>query len=275
MKSGTLALFYYLSQHPEILPSVIKEVHFFDNHFDRGERWYRAHFPLKKKVRKDCITGEASPLYIFNPLAAERINKLVPGAKLIAILRNPTERAISHYFMECNEQREHLPPMEALQQEKDRLNKVPPNDFGNSIYIHCSYKTRGIYIDQLERYWRHFSSEQLLVLNSEALFTERVDTIRKVFRFLDVDADFQPNDSGLRNVGRKDVKVESEVYEYLNDYFSRTTRPYTSDSDTALLGRILGIIAYRDGVTRPRFRVEVLRNGEKSPGVVGPVFAAI
>ena len=129
-KSGTTSLYSYLSQHPQLLPSIHKAVHFFDggldesaDNFEKGEAWYRAHFQLRMHAHER--TFEASPLYIFNPLAPKRIYDLVSEAKIIAVLRNPTERAISQYFHEKGgKNRDPLSIREALREEETRLKAV-------------------------------------------------------------------------------------------------------------------------------------------------------
>ncbi len=220
MKSGTTSLFSCLVQHPQVLKCFRKEVHFFDNNFEKGTKWYRAHFPLAKKVCKGRITGEASPLYILNPLVPERISRLLPDVKLIAILRNPVERAISHYFMEVRAGRERLPVMEAFQEEENRLEQaLRSRAFTDSAYIHASYKKRGIYREQLARYLQSFPRGQLLVLKSEEFFKEPRNVLRRVFKFLAVDENFEVADIKPRNVAWGKTRVDAEVYNYLNDFF--------------------------------------------------------
>ncbi len=104
-KSGTSSLFRYLDQHPQVRGSVPKEVHYFSGGFApapdayaRGEGWYRAHFPKKAAMGQGVRAFEATPLYLLHPLAAGRIHALMPAVKLVAVLRNPTDRALSHYF---------------------------------------------------------------------------------------------------------------------------------------------------------------------------------
>jgi hypothetical protein len=105
-KSGTSSLFAYLSQHPQILAASKKETHYFDggrqnskiNNFQSRELWCRTYFPLKIKMRSGFKTFEATPEYIFHPKAPQRIHKLLPNIKMILLLRNPTDRAIFHYY---------------------------------------------------------------------------------------------------------------------------------------------------------------------------------
>jgi len=205
-----------------------KEVHFFDggllpgvDNYQKGEKWYRAHFPLKTHPNASFYKAyEASPLYIFNPLAPERIRKLVPNTKVIALLRNPTERAISHYFHEKRKGRETLPIMEALQREEERLAPVVARkDYKNNLFIHCSYKSRGRYKEQLERYGKHFSNEQVLIIASEELFRTPEKTLKMVFEFIGVNPNLSIPDLRPRNVSHNKMGIEAAVFEYLNDYF--------------------------------------------------------
>ena len=114
MKGGTTSLFQYLLMHPQIRPPFTKEIHYFDFNWTRPERWYAAHFPKTDRTLEGNISGEASPGYLLSPGAAERIAKRYPDIKLIAILRNPVYRAISHYFHERKLGWENRPMEEAL-----------------------------------------------------------------------------------------------------------------------------------------------------------------
>ncbi|MBN1797232.1 MAG: sulfotransferase domain-containing protein [Spirochaetales bacterium] len=226
-KSGTSSLYSYLFQHPQVLPSFGKEVHFFDgglnpniDNFKKGHAWYRAHFPLKKKLGSHSKTFEASPLYIFNPLTPKRIFDLIPQVKIIALLRNPTERAISHYFHEKRKGRESLPIMEALQKEEERLHSVLENkDYKNTIFIRYSYKSRGLYRQQLDRFLTYFPRSQILVLSSEEFFGKPAATLKQVFEFVGVDTGFKIKDLRPRNVASNKSRVDPDVYKYLNNFF--------------------------------------------------------
>jgi hypothetical protein len=226
-KAGTTSLFDYLGQHPQLLPSMTKEVHFFDGGLDpaidtyhKGTRWYKAHFPLKDRIAKGFKTFEASPLYLFNPLVPKRIKALLPNVKLIAVLRHPSERAISHYFHEKRKGRETLSLREALAAEDQRIAPaIERQDYKNMSFIHHSYKARGLYRDQLATYLDIFSNEQLLVVASEDLFTSPVKTLRQIFEFIGVDADYTVPDVSPKHVSTNRHAVEPGVYAELDAFF--------------------------------------------------------
>ena len=225
-KSGTTSLHAYLSQHPRLLKPYEKEVHFFDGGLDpaidnykKGQAWYRAHFPFRTNGDTSKVF-EASPLYIFNPLVPKRMLNLIPQVKIIAILRNPTERAISHYFHEQQRGYESLPIMEALQQEEQRLQSALQDmDYKNYSVIHHSYKSRGQYREQLERFFEFFPRQQILILGSGEFFRDENHVLRRVTDFVGTNASFTLRDSRPRNVARNKVQVAPEVYDYLNHYF--------------------------------------------------------
>jgi len=230
-KSGTTSLYRYLSQHPQLIASYKKEVHFFDggidnyyvDNFEKGEAWYRANFPRKRKSNTSQKVFEASPLYLFNPLVPQRIYDFMPEVKLIAILRNPVERAISHYFHAKRKQGvgvETLPMLEAFQAEEERLKPiVKQQDFKNPIFRRHSYKGKGLYYEQLKRYLNYFSNKSILVLDSESFFAVPDDGLRMIFEFVGVDSGFTVPDLKPGNVGKNKVEVGLDVYDYLENYF--------------------------------------------------------
>jgi hypothetical protein len=225
-KGGTSSLFAYLAQHPQLLPSLKKEVHFFDgginnktDNYQKGQAWYRANFP-RKDVGARSKAFEASPLYIFNPLVPKRIFDLIPDVKLIALLRNPTERAISHYFHVKEKGYEPLPVSEALRAEESRLaDIIDREDYKSEAFRHYSYKSRGLYKEQLDRFLAYFSQQQLLVVGSEDFFRQPDSTLRRVFEFVGIDPAFKVKDLKPRNVGRNRSQVDPGIYEYLDNYF--------------------------------------------------------
>ncbi len=226
-KAGTTSLHHYLSQHPQLVPSYKKEVHYFDgglnpdiDNYKQGKEWYCSHFPLQRCVLDDQKVFESSPLYLFNPLAAARIHQLIPKVKIIVLLRNPVERAISHYNFIKQVNLEDRNLYEALLLEEIRLKPVLiKKDYKNIRFIHQAYKSRGLYKQQLERYFMLFQRKKILLLSSEHFFLKPANSLRKVFDFLEVDTQFKIKDLKPRNITKSKCHVESEVYEYLENYF--------------------------------------------------------
>ena len=188
-KAGTTALYAYLRWHPEITGPSFKEVSFFDRHYAKGERWYRAHMP----VRRRSLVGEASPSYLFHPLAPERVAGMLPGARLIALLRNPVDRAFSHYQHEVALGREPLSFEDAVDREDERMQSELERMLRDPSYFslawwNYTYIARGRYAEQLERWFAAFPREQLLVLFTEQLSADTAATYRRVLDFLGVTA---------------------------------------------------------------------------------------
>jgi Sulfotransferase domain len=188
-KSGTTSLFNYLVRHPDVLPSLRKEVHYFDFNYDRGLKWYRAHFPYTHQLRRGTLTLDASPYYQVHPLVPQRAAELLPGVKLVALLRNPVDRALSHYQHEVRGGRETLSFAEAIEKEPERLageEKRLREDPSYYSYNHhrYSYMQRGLYVEQLRRWVEHFPRSQLLVLQAESLFRAPAEVTGEVYRFL-------------------------------------------------------------------------------------------
>jgi hypothetical protein len=187
-KAGTTALYAYLRRHPAITGPSWKEVSYFDRHYGRGAAWYRGNFPNRVRARGKLV-GEASPSYIFHPLGPERVKALVPEARLVALVRNPVDRALSHYHHEVALGREPLPFEDALDAEEDRLRgekerlAADPSYFSRPWWSHA-YTSRGRYAEQLERWLAVFPREQLLIVPSEDLGSEPERTHARVLDFL-------------------------------------------------------------------------------------------
>ena len=126
-KCGTTALLRALRLHPLVLAPVRKEIHYFDHGYDRGPRWYRSHFPARRGAA--YVTGEASPSYLMHPLAPSRAAAFDPDMKLVAILRDPVERALSHHAMTTRKGQETLPFEAAVDAEAERLSGCRANLF--------------------------------------------------------------------------------------------------------------------------------------------------
>lgn len=225
MKGGTTSLFNYLAKHPQIHPPFRKEIKFFDIHYPQGLSWYRAHFPLQVKMGPGTRTGEATPYYIFHPLALQRIADTLPQAKLITVLRNPIDRAYSHYNHMVRVGREPLTFAEAIAQEEERLSGETEKIIADSSYstfnhLHYSYLSRGRYIEQLKKCFQLFSREQVLILQSEELYTSPAITYKKVIDFLGLDA-WKPDKFSVYKQGRygdMPDKLRQQLIEYFKPY---------------------------------------------------------
>lgn len=199
-KSGTSSLFDYLMQHPRIVEPLFKEVHYFDVHHARGLRWYRACFPRQAAGPGEPgagtlrpITGEASPYYLFHPAVPERVAQdLGPGrVKLVALLRNPVDRAYSQWNHETRKGNETLGFAEAIEAEDARLAGEEERLLADPTYHGenhrwFSYRSRGLYADQLERWFARFPRTDLLVLPSERFFEDTGAVLAEVFEHLGV-----------------------------------------------------------------------------------------
>jgi hypothetical protein len=190
MRSGTTALARLLGAHPEIFMAPQKEVHFFDGKFEKGLDYYHRQF---SGARDERVSGEATPTYMYDAAAVSRMAATVPHARLIAILRNPVDRAYSHYWHNRALGKEKLPFPDAVAAEPDRLRCA--DRFGRMAY---SYVDRGHYAEQLKRVCEHYPRESLLVLLFDDLRDSPVETYRSLFRFLGVNEKFTPPNVGER-----------------------------------------------------------------------------
>ena len=160
--------------------------------------WYRANFHFRhdkffteKFRKKKFVTGEATPTYLLNPLAPERIFTYLPNVKLIALLRNPVDRAFSHYQMEKRLGYEKLSFEEALEIEEKRIEgerekMIADENYFSYDYQKFSYLTRGIYVDQLKNWLQYFPREQLLILQTEEFLENASKVYRRVLKFLNL-----------------------------------------------------------------------------------------
>ncbi|MDE0363410.1 MAG: sulfotransferase domain-containing protein [Rhodospirillaceae bacterium] len=186
-KSATGALFGHLLAHPLVLPPLAKEIHYFDFKYHRGAGWYLARFPLRRPGT--FVTGEASPSYMLHPLAPGRAAAFDPDMKLIAILRDPVERALSHHAMAIRHGRDSLGFQAAVEAEQVRLRNFEaaldsaPENLRCSARRH-SYLRRGRYAEQLQAWLAHFPRDNLLVLRTEDLWADGNRTLNRAFAFL-------------------------------------------------------------------------------------------
>jgi len=238
MRCGTSSLYHTLTEHPQVIPGFRKEVRFFDWQFDRGLDWYRAYFPLRSAMARHqrragrALTGEASPEYIFHPAAAERIARTLPQVRLVALLRDPVERAWSHYKHSVRLGVEPLTFEEALAREDERLageleRMRRPGYRGRAFQDH-SYVTQGHYEEFLRPWYEHLAHEQIMIVRAEDMFAEPEGTLATIVGFLGL-APWTPRYLAM-NLGRRG-EMAPEVRAELRAHF---------DPHGARLGELLG-----------------------------------
>lgn len=174
MKSGTTSLHSYLDLHPQIFMSRIKELNFFveEENWSRGLEWYKSNFEQAQ------IIGESSPNYTKYPFfkgVPERMHRIIPDAKLIYIVRDPIKRIVSHYIHRVADGLENRSFVDALADEWQTNHVISSSQ----------------YYRQLEQYLEYYDRDRILVIGLEDLARSRANTLRQVFRFLEVDPDFQ------------------------------------------------------------------------------------
>ncbi|GAC1378897.1 MAG: hypothetical protein NVSMB33_03620 [Ktedonobacteraceae bacterium] len=239
-RCGTTSLYYYLTEQPYIFPASIKEVHFFDDRFMKGINWYRAQFPTSvqkywnERISKHgFLTGEASPSYLLHPHAPKRIAEALPAVKLIVLLRNPVDRAYSHYWLRTTLGDENLSFEDAISAEQERIaaeqEQVLTDENRRDTYRRFSYLTRGIYVDQLKRWMGYYPKEQFLILRSEDLYSNPAKVTGQTLEFLgvagqEIELRKEYRQYRLaRKTGylekKKPPQMESHVRKYLSDYF--------------------------------------------------------
>ena len=230
-RCGTTSLYDYLSQHPSIQPALRKEIHYFDNHFDRSPAWYRAFFypaALRRPFRP-CLTGEATPYYPFHPHTPPRLAATLPRARLIVMLRNPVDRAYSHYLHEVRRGHETLPFAAAVARERERVNIAPATLADPAAYDpahhHFSYLQRGHYATQLQAWRQHFAPAQMLIIISESFFAQPATTLAAALAFLGApDPDWRPAQFARRNFHGNYEDIPPALRHQLEAYFASHNR---------------------------------------------------
>ncbi|MCA9138206.1 MAG: sulfotransferase domain-containing protein [Planctomycetales bacterium] len=164
-KSGSSWLYEVLIQHPDVFVPTLKDLYFFDRHYDRGLDWYSKQF---SGSGSHTAVGEISHDYIYCPDACQRIAKDLPNVKLITILREPTDRAISHY------------------KYSKRFGNAD-GSFAEAIKTNPAILERGLYGRYLERYYNAFPAENIGVFFFDDLKSNSNTLAENVFRFLGVD----------------------------------------------------------------------------------------
>jgi hypothetical protein len=206
-KGGTTSLQRLLADHPGVFLPPVKEVQFFSLHHGRGVAWYAHHFAAAG-AHQCC--GDITPYYLFHPAAPQRLQALLPSARLVLLLRDPVERALSGLFHSIRLGLEPLPPDQALAAEAGRLAGAEDQLLAglgqhHSHQVH-SYCSRSRYELQLERYEALFPAEQLLILRSEDFFSDPAPLWRQLLAFLELEPVPLPAQLPLENAGQGEAR---------------------------------------------------------------------
>lgn len=190
-RAGTTTLARYLQEHEDIFMAPCKEVHFFDRVDAPGHDWggVRARQEYESFFAQHAVepvVGETTPVYMYLPEVAERIKAYNPAMKLLFLLREPGERAVSQFRHERQLGREILPMWLAFLAEPLRLRMAQGDLRNRSSLRRHSYCDRGHYATQIRRCLEHFPREQMLFLRSEQLFGEHLNCLENIFAFLGV-----------------------------------------------------------------------------------------
>ena len=189
-KAGTTALSYFLAQHPAIAMATGKEVHLFDSPAYSSSlsaaELNSLYAPYFEGAKAEDLWADATPIYLYLPYIVPALKRYNAQLKLIVLLRDPVERALSQYAMEKGRGSEHLPLGLALLLEPLRL-WLARNDLTPSSSLRChSYIDRGKYAEQLLRLYEHFPADQILVIESTQLRQDHHQVLAMVYQFLGV-----------------------------------------------------------------------------------------
>src|SRR6266581_3140112 len=214
-KSGTTALHYFLSRHPDITMGDQQEIHFFDNDaLFASEPDYEQLHKHYRLLPVSTITGDCTPSYIYHEPAAERIWKYNPKIKLLIILRNPIDRAFAHWNMQRFRRREPLDFLEAVKEENKRAKEVEPLQSRRYSYV-----DRGFYAEQLERVFKFFPREQTKVIKFDEFRDKKPETLDSIFRFLNLNPVFSSRDKD-RNIVPYEREMTVEERKHLYKIFA-------------------------------------------------------
>ncbi|WP_206056785.1 sulfotransferase domain-containing protein [Nocardioides sp. GY 10113] len=249
-RGGTTSLFNYLLMHPGVLglyPQVRgrKSTDYFYRNLHLGEPWYRSHFHSETHLERAArqlgyrpVCGEASPFYMWDERVPPRVRELAPSVKAIALVRDPVERAWSHYQERVQNGVEPLSFPEALAAESRRTGGEPERmrrdpSYHSDAWDWYPYRQRGVYLPQLQTWTESFPRDQLMVVRSEDMYTDVQGVFDEVCAFLGIPSVALPTRKTF-NASARGAMPEA-VREELTEFY----RPHNAALE-AYLGRSLG-----------------------------------
>ncbi len=212
-KAGTTSLYYYLNQHPEVYMSEPKEPFFFEAEYDKGIEYYWSKYFAGWRGEK--AIGEARHRNLYLPYVVPRIKESIPNAKLIVILRNPIDRAYSHWWHWYSRGEEPLSFEDAIYEDLKRIEKGITFEGEEGAQLWCrnfdfktgknefrTYLDSGYYARQLKRYLALFPKSQIKVVFLEDLKRDPQFIISELWEFIGVDPNYPLKDLTLQNPAR-------------------------------------------------------------------------
>lgn len=223
-KGGTTTLHEMLKNHPSAYMPREKETHFFSNNYNKGTRWYETKFD---GCREKQLCGEITPYYLYHPLAAIRMKKTVPNAKLIILLRDPVERAISQYFHSKRLMLENLEIEKAFSEEKTRLQDseviIKKMNINHLSHQEHSYLARSRYEEQLPIWENNFNKKQMLIIKSEDFFENTNEEWTKIINFLGLEKTELEREGKKENAGKgEEMEVRESFKKNLQKQLGKT-----------------------------------------------------
>jgi hypothetical protein len=249
-RGGTTSMWNWLVEHPGVLPMFpaprgLKSTDFFFDGGRAGERWYRSHFhstafraAVVRRRGHPVVTGEASPLYMYDPRVCSQVSQLMPQVKVIIQLRNPVKRAVSHWQERVNQGVEPLSFSDALAAEAKRTHgqlerMMQDPSYYSQAFDWYSYRDRGVYRPQVERWLMSFPPERVMIVHSEEFSRDTQLIMDQVSDFLGIPHCQRP--AYTRHNESSRVTIDPGILRDLGDFY----RPHNRDL-YALLGKDYG-----------------------------------
>lgn len=244
MKAATYWFYCCLQEHPEICMSKKKEIHFFDTEesYSKGIKWYEDFFT---ECADDKKQGEVTPDYICSPDVAERIHKHYPDVKLFVCLRNPIERAYSHYRFNVVR----------------KGNMTIYNSFEQAVEKEKTLVMMGQYYEQIQKYYDYFSKENLHIIIYDDIATDSLGVLRRLYEYLGVDSGFVPEVAQTKK-GVTGVKSMEYKFPFITPFLFRMRDIFKGGILDAVLGK-LGVKKWLQALILKNRRVVDVKDHEK------------
>ncbi|HHH53875.1 MAG TPA: hypothetical protein ENK91_09470, partial [Bacteroidetes bacterium] len=220
---------------PQLKLPKEKEINFFDIYYKEGKSWYKSQFPFD--LSNDKVTGDFTPYYLYHPLSSKRAVSFNPDFKIIILLRNPVNRAISHYNMIKNRysfdpfyERLTYFKQEILAQEAIEKKLLKYRFTYSEIHRHCSYLRRGIYLYQIKHWQQYFPKENFLIIKSEEFYNNPQKVLNKICDHLGINHFYNYDLNVNRFKGDYKEEINPEIVKKLKEFYE----PYNIELENYL-----------------------------------------